>query len=324
MAGIVQHAPLVDGLSFRMYRDETDLPALMAICRQIQESPQRGWTPSIDNFNPGDDGADPQPARDVLIAAIEEVPVGFTWFTRWTERPNLRVYLHRGFVAPLWQRRGIGRALLKWQETHSVELIESDSHDGPFVFGGNADENQTVNRALLLSEGYALAFTNVWMERANLLDLPEGPLRARVEWRAVDRAGLQPILAELKKLLWDVDDDYAESEFCDPSLWCIAWCGDAIAGIAIHHIEDGSARTPWLAVMPEFRRRGIGKALLVEGLTRMRARDATRAMIFTNLENPDQPIKLYESVGYRITQRLPRYRKPVSIPPRLKEKLSNA
>jgi mycothiol synthase len=311
---ILENAPSIEGFSFRIYRAETDRPALMAICKQIQESPQRGWTPNIDNFKPGDDGDDPQPARDVLIAVIDEVPVGFTWLTRWTERPNLRVYLHRGFVAPAWQRKGIGRALLRWQEAHSAELMASDPHDGRFVFGGNADENQPGNRALLLAEGYALAFTNVWMERSNLLDLPEAPLPAGIEWRAVDRADIGSLLAELKNVLWDVDDEYAESENCDPSLWCVAWAGDKIAGIAIHHVDWATARTPWLAVMPEFRRRGIGKALLVEGLRRMRERGASRAIIFTNLENPDRPVTLYESVGYRITQRLPRYRKPVQIP----------
>jgi GNAT superfamily N-acetyltransferase len=253
---------------------------------------------------------DPQSSRDVLIAVVDEIPVGFTWLTRWTETPNLRVYLHQGFVAPIWQRKGIGRALLRWQEAHSVKLIESDPHDGPFVFGGNADENQPGNRALLLAEGYALAFTNVWMERANLLDLREAPLPAGVEFRSVNRADIGSILVKLKNVLWDVDDDYAESENCDPSLWCVAWTGDRIAGIAIHHVEEATARTPWLAVMPEFRRQGIGKALLVEGLRRTRERGAGRAMIFTNLDNPDRPVKLYESVGYRITQRLPRYRKP--------------
>src|SRR5438034_9886630 len=148
-----------------MYRDETDLPALLQICRQIDASPESGWTPSAENFELGADGDDPQPARDVVIAVVEEVPIGFTWLTRWTQRANVRVYLHRGFVAPAWRRRGIGRALLRWQEAHSVKLIGSDPHDGTFVFGGNADENQPGNRALLLAAGYAPAFTNVWMER---------------------------------------------------------------------------------------------------------------------------------------------------------------
>ena len=286
----------------------------MQICRQIDASPDRGWTPSTDNFEAGKDGADPQPARDVLIAGINELPVGFTWLTRWTETPNLRVYLHRGFVAPAWQRKGIGRALLRWQEVHSVELIAADPHDGPIVFGGNADENQTGNRALLLSEGYAVVFTNVWLELASLQALPEARLPTGIEWRRVGPSDVAAVLAELKKILWDVDEDYAEFEYCDPSLWCVAWSGDAIAGIAVHHIEAATARTPWLAVMPEFRRRGIGKALLVEGLSRMRGRGATHARIFTNLNNPHRAIELYESLGYRIVQRLPRYRKPVRIP----------
>jgi ribosomal protein S18 acetylase RimI-like enzyme len=161
------------------------------------------------------------------------------------------------------------------------------------------------------------------MERANLHDLPEAPLPAGIEWRAAGRAETGSILAQLSDILRDVDEEYADSENCDPSLWCVGWAGDKIAGIAIHHIEDAAARTPWLAVMPGFRRRGIGKALLVEGLRRMRERGAGRAIIFTNLDNPDRPVNLYEAVGYRITQRLPRYRKPARIPKAMKQETAH-
>jgi ribosomal protein S18 acetylase RimI-like enzyme len=190
-------------------------------------------------------------------------------------------------------------------------LIARDPHDGTFVFGGNADENQPGVRALLLAEGYQVVFTNVWMERATLDDLPDAPLSAGVAWRAVNRDQVSRIFEELQTILWDTDLEYPDSRRCDPSLWCVASSGDRIAGIAIHHIEDGVAHTPWLAVMPGFRRCGIGRALLVEGLKRMRQRGAARAMIFTNLDNPDRPLKLYESIGYGVTRRMPRYRKPV-------------
>ena len=307
----VSDAPAIAGLGFRLYREQLDLPPLMEICRQIQESSEKGWTPTEENLKAGDDGEDPQPARDVLIASIDQSPIGFTWLTRWTETPNLRVYLHRGWIKPSFRRRGIGSALLRWQEMHSGKLIKADPHRGPFCFGGNADENQTSHRALLLSQGYQIAFTNVWMDRETLNDLPELPLPPGVEWRAVQESEIPQIFAALTQVLWDTNPDYVQESHCDPALWCVAWAGDRIAGVAIHHIEDLTVHTPWLAVMPEFRRQGIGAALLVEGLTRTRRRGAQQARIFSNLQNPDHAAKLYQRMGYRITRRLPRFRKPV-------------
>ena len=64
------------------------------------------------------------------------------------------------------------------------------------MFGGNADETQPGNRALLLSEGYTVAFTFVWMtcqiptEPIQLAPLPDG-----LEIRAVSREQLPAIHA---------------------------------------------------------------------------------------------------------------------------------
>jgi mycothiol synthase len=59
---------------------------------------------------------------------------------------------------------------------------------------------------------------------------------------------------------------------------------------------------------PDFQRRGLGKAVMVEALRRLHARGMTDAMVCTSSDNAPA-IKLYESVGFHITDVFWTYKK---------------
>jgi ribosomal protein S18 acetylase RimI-like enzyme len=61
---------------------------------------------------------------------------------------------------------------------------------------------------------------------------------------------------------------------------------------------------------PDFRRRGLGKAVMLEGLRRLQERGMKSAIVSTFEDNP-AAIKLYESVGFRVVNRLGTYEKDV-------------
>ena len=50
---------------------------------------------------------------------------------------------------------------------------------------------------------------------------------------------------------------------------------------------------------PAFRRQGLGKAVIAEGLRRLKARGATDAIVYTPHSN-GSAVALYESAGFRI------------------------
>jgi mycothiol synthase len=60
----------------------------------------------------------------------------------------------------------------------------------------------------------------------------------------------------------------------------------------------------------ECRRRGLGKAVLLEGLHRLRARGARTAIVYAVADN-EAAVQLYESVGFRIRDRFLLYTGPV-------------
>jgi ribosomal protein S18 acetylase RimI-like enzyme len=55
-----------------------------------------------------------------------------------------------------------------------------------------------------------------------------------------------------------------------------------------------------------YRKMGLGKAVLREGLRRLRSRGARTAVIYTSDTN-EPAVKLYESVGFRIRDRFLQY-----------------
>ena len=63
-----------------------------------------------------------------------------------------------------------------------------------------------------------------------------------------------------------------------------------------------------VGVHPNYQRRGLGKGMLLEGLTRLKVEGMTETSVCANSDNP-AAIRLYESVGFQKVKRLLTFRK---------------
>lgn len=98
-----------------------------------------------------------------------------------------------------------------------------------------------------------------------------------------------------------------------PDLWFLALAGDEPAGLAICHPKLGDPELGWvgeLGVRRPWRRRGLGKALLLEAFAGFRSRGLRRAALSVDAESPTGANRLYEQVGMRIAARFDIYEKP--------------
>jgi mycothiol synthase len=310
-------APAIPGLAFRLFQGKIDCPAIKAVRKQVQAVDGDIWLPGPDT------DPDPvcNPLHDCLLVEVDGQVIGYTWLTWWSE-PDVELFLHLGGLIPEWRRKGIGRALLRWQEQRLRQIAQMHPTTKPCVFAGNADETQPGNRALLLSEGYTVAFTFVWMtcqlptEPIQLAPLPDG-----LEIRPVSREQLPAIYAANVEAFAENHDSLKSYETwlhdlggpdLDTSLWVVAWDGDQIAGHVISTSDEEGAHTPWVGVQRPWRRHGLGKALMTRMLQRCQERGIQQADIGATVENPGKAVHLYESVGYQVVKRMPRYRKPMS------------
>jgi mycothiol synthase len=113
-------------------------------------------------------------------------------------------------------------------------------------------------------------------------------------------------------------DDWREyfvgrSDF-DPELWFLAMDGDEIAGTALCAGESrpNIGRVNVLAVRRPWRRRGLGKALLLHAFHELRRRGRPKADLNVDGENLTGAVRLYEHAGMHVARRDDSYRKELS------------
>ena len=260
----------------------------------------------------------PRPDGLGWVAEMGGTVAGFGRIDHWDEADGTRLYLLTGCVDPAFQGQGIGRTLLAHQEEEAAAHWHAHPGTGPALLGGNAGPNQPVRTALLLAAGYRARFTLVDLARdpAGAADaaLPPG-----LTLRPVHENDHPHIYEALRICFADAGhgqeiQTYADylDDVRDVDLWLVAWAGDEVAAVIINERrKDGSVDTPWVAVLPAWRRRGVARAMLQASLRRLAEHGVKRATIRTVQENTNQTVTLYEEAGYRVFARHPRYAKPL-------------
>jgi ribosomal protein S18 acetylase RimI-like enzyme len=100
----------------------------------------------------------------------------------------------------------------------------------------------------------------------------------------------------------------------DPTLWFVAEVGDEPAGISLcrptmHGNPDGGWVST-LGVLPSFRGRGLGTALLVHSFAELQRRGRTRVGLGVDAENTTGAVRLYERAGMRVVRRWDTWERP--------------
>ncbi|MDQ6613971.1 MAG: GNAT family N-acetyltransferase [Actinomycetota bacterium] len=118
------------------------------------------------------------------------------------------------------------------------------------------------------------------------------PASGRQQVLAVDRLAFSPF--------WQLDDHgLNEALAATPRTRFRAVGGEGdLIGYAIHGRSGTRGFVQRLAVVPEARRRGIGRGLLLDGLHWMRRRGVRRAVVNTQVGN-DVALALYCDAGFR-------------------------
>lgn len=101
----------------------------------------------------------------------------------------------------------------------------------------------------------------------------------------------------------------------DPGLWFLACEGDEIAGVALNYY-DAKSETGWvdhLGVRRPWRRRGIGKALLLHSFGEFYRRGIQRVKLSVDSKSLTDAQHLYEKAGMKTVQQYHIYRKALDV-----------
>lgn len=261
--------------------------------------------------------------EDWRVVVAEGEVVGYSRINWWHEDDGMWVYLIRGWVKPPWRGQGIGSVLLAWGEARARMLAERDHPGEPFEFAGNASSTEVDTTALLLDAGYRAGYT--------VLEMEHNPDAAQLDYPLPDGIDVRPVLQEHIPLVTasiaaayrkeyedgryqeDYDPIEAAIELAKPphnrSLWQVAWVGDQVIGQVIPLELEKVAVIHEVSVRPEWRRKGLARALLTRALRQLREQGEQVIRLNTVAEFKTRASELYRSVGFRVLKEFPRYRK---------------
>jgi ribosomal protein S18 acetylase RimI-like enzyme len=220
-------------------------------------------------------------------------------------------------VLPEYEWSGIEVEAMAWAETRVSELRKHDAKrwSGNFVSG--ARQNDAKRIAFLEQHGfrYSGEFAEVNMLRSLDEPIPESVLPAGCHVRALAEAGDTSNRAGAERdvwLPWTVgnvsDDDYARLMRLPGyhrDLDVVAVAPDGIIAAYVNGWIDPVNRIgdfgP-VGARPAYRRQGLTRVVLLEGLRRLKARGMDRVCVSTGVSNTPAR-RLYESVGFRIVNK---------------------
>ena len=309
-------------LRWRTLRGPSDYRTLANIARRCNLADHVDEVPTVESIaSEMEHPVNFDPAVDVLIAEIEGRPVAWQQ-TAWRVEDGHYAYALKGFVSPGWRRRGIGRELLRRGERRLRQVAAGHPVNAVRYFRNSSPASRTGKLALLQAEGYHPVRHFYSMLRLDLTDLPEAGLPAGLElcsvrpehWRAIWEAKEEAFRDHWGAYERTNDDfeRWLETPDVDPSLWRVAWDADSnqIAGVSITIIHEAAnavhmrlrGEVAELSVRRPWRKRGLGRALLIASLRALRERGQTEASIGVDSENPSGALRLYESAGFQIIE----------------------
>jgi ribosomal protein S18 acetylase RimI-like enzyme len=226
-------------------------------------------------------------------------------------------------VLPEYEWSGIETEALAWAERRLAELRKYDAKQwgGNIVTGTRQDDTKRL--AFLEQHGfrYSGEFAEVNMMRSLDGPIPGSAIPAGCHVRAVAEAGEISMRAAAHRevwLPWTVgnvsDEDYAylmrlPGYYRDLDVVAVAPDGVIAAFVngwidPVNRIGDFGP----VGARPAYRRQGLTRAALLEGLRRMQARGMDRVCISTGVSNTPAK-RLYESIGFKIVNKFLDYMK---------------
>ena len=324
--------PAIHGLTLRRYLGTGDIPAMVAVTNQSRAADGVDFITTegdikADFSNP----LDFNPKSDVLIVEIDGNMVGLARVTWENREDGKKSYRHSAELLKEWRGKGIREALFLHNERHILRIAKMDDEEGARHMELWAKDTDNEWKSIIVNNGYREVQHVIDMVRS-LDDIPEMPLPDGFEIRPVRPEHHRKIweaCRESKQKEWDYSDSIWDDEHFEafkktsvfqPDLWQVAWKGDTLAGMVLNYIVDEENRhverkyghTEHVFVREQYRGKGLARALLASSFHVLKDRGMDDATLGMEIENPHDPIRLYEGMGFTIIEHYTWYRKPIA------------
>jgi GNAT superfamily N-acetyltransferase len=302
--------------TLRSYGKPGDAPRMVEVRRRSLERDGLDADSVVERMPAAEEIAATNDEENTIVAECDGTVVGYAAVSWWRERDGTWLYLHRGHLLPQHRGRGIGTDMLDWAEKRIRGLVEQQGTRGTAVFGANAAATEREATELLGNNGYKRVFSLVELEMADLAKLESVPPKG-IRLGAIEQSGYRAAWRTVVDSYTGADatPDWTFESFratADPTCWRAAYEGDDMVGVVLgKQRANGVGEVEELSVRTTHRRKGIGRAVLLDGIRCLKEHGANKVRLYTGTANPHRSYALYESVGFRRLNEYVRYRKPV-------------
>ncbi|MBD0330930.1 MAG: GNAT family N-acetyltransferase [Thermoleophilia bacterium] len=218
----------------------------------------------------------------------------------------------------IWVLGEPGDELAEWAERRAAELVAP-----PVRLFANVSSENEPGRRLLERRGFRRVRSSYRMA----IDLDGEP--ARPAWpegiavrtfRPGDERTFYDVHQETFEDHWEHTrrpyDEWAHwflaPEHHRPELWFLALAGDEPAGVSMCSPDEARAEVGWVAILGvrrPWRKRGLGKALLLHSFAELARHGFRRVQLGVDAESITGAVRLYERAGMRVVHRSDSYEK---------------
>ncbi len=329
---------VLSGLSFRGFSGEQDYAHILEIInatKTIDKIERSDTLEDIARYYEHLHNSDPY--KDMLFAEMNGQVIAYSRVEWNINDDGEWLGFHLCFLHPEWRRKGIGRAMLRYNEVRlrriAEELIEAGQIQTSTTcyFEVFTSDSEVGKDALILNEGYQAVRFAFSMQRSLLEPIEITPMPPVLEIRSS--------LSEHYRTIWDASQEafrdhwgfvpapeeeyqrWLKEPIFNPHLWKVAWDGDQVAGMVLNFVDEKENEeysrkrgyTEGISVRRPWRRQGLARALLTRSLQMFKDMGMTEAALGVDTQNLNGALRLYESVGFRPYKRYTTYRKPLQI-----------
>jgi mycothiol synthase len=307
-------------LTARPFAGEADLPLIVELLNACEAVDQLDWHTSVDKLRT--EYADPRldPARDLQLwqdGDGELIGFGQIWILVSAEDLNGRIFT---WIRPEARGGTLETEILDWGAERLREAMRAQSLPGRLRPTTSAEQTDEI--ALLSNLGFTIVRYSYTMERSLTEpiaepQLPEGYMIREMVGPDEAEAWLEmfnlSFVDHPNHSPWKVEQvlHYLDEPIYRPDLNLVAVASDGtLAGFCwmLINPEDNAhtgrlvGEIDVLGTRRGYRKLGLGRALLLEGIRRLRQAGMATARLDVVANNPTGARQLYESAGFR-TQR---------------------